>query len=407
MAKRTLLLSGAGNAQPLWAGLAERYDLAFFASNAARMAGEMGLSASSMAEYADADLHEDAANEAARLSACVVNALPRLQAQFTAAYGADGAPELTADLGTWFPGFAHHYLKESVAMIKALERLFAAKDVAACIVHEDVTYAARGLVGYAKARDVPTIHLPHAACHLLPGERDIHRETRADFVLASGEYMANFYAECGMPREQIKTVGVPAWDRFYYDEQPTRKEARAVLHLDDAGPVICYASTWPQTTSLRSGFERELDEGLSAVLKLAREWQAVLAVKVHPSEDPRAVEFYTKALESANLPGMITREHLPYVLAASDVLVAQGPSNLCIEAAIMGLPSCYIQTEGFDYATALPYRSAADGLLGAAAQARASAGDPAWDEFVKMYNAAHPDGGAAEQAVSQIVEVVG
>ncbi len=405
--KRTLLLSGAGNAMPLWAGLAEKYDLTFFAPNAARQAVDMGLSASSMAEYADGDLQEEAANEAARLSANVVNALPRLQKQFTAAYGMDGAPELTADLGTWLPGFAHHYLRETVAMLKALERLYAAKDVAACIVHEDVTFSTRGLVGFAKTRDVPTIHLPHAACHLLPGVQDIHREARADVVLASGDYMADFYSEAGVPRENIKTIGVPAWDRCYDETQPTRKEARGVLHIAEEQVVICYASTWPQTTSLRSGFEHEMDEGLSAVLKLAREWQAVVIVKGHPNEDPRTVDFYSKALETANLPGLVMREHTPYALAASDVLIAQAPSNLCIEAAIVGLPSCYIQTADFDYATALPYRSAADGLPDVAAQARASAGDPAWGEFVAMYNAAHPHGGATERAVSEIVGIAG
>lgn len=408
MTKPTLLVSGGGVTQPMWAQLSERYRLAFFHPQAAQLAHDLKLPdvVSVMdAAQVNADAIESAENNAALLAARVVNAMPSISARIAGitAFAPNAPAELNGKLPDWWAGYALHHFRDHTMKLTALENLAREHPIVGCLTHEDVSPEARTLVLWAKARGIPTLHLPHAPCHLHPGVRDIHRETRADWVLASGPRVAAFYADCGVPDNRIAVVGAPQWDALYEAQLPDRAEAREVLGVKTAR-VICYASTWPQTTSLRSGFEREMDAGLDAALKLAENWKAVVMVKVHPHEHAQAEQFYAAALQQADIPGLVTRQHLTYLLRAADVLVAQGPSNLCLEAAIMGVPSVYLQTEGFDFASALPARCAPD-TLGAVASALLDAPPSRadLDEFVSEYNAAHPLGEAADCA-SEFVE---
>ena len=271
-------------------------------------------------------------------------------------------------------------------------------------MHEDVAPDTRSLVLWCKARGIPTIHVPHAACHLrADGGSDIHRESRSDWILASGEYERDFYVAGGHPMNRIAIVGAPQMDGLYADEVlPAQAEARRVLDIDNER-VICYAGTWSQTTAIRGTGLSEMNDGLHAVIDLTHEWQAVLIIKSHPNGGDDKV--YAQALRDTNTPGLITRHYLSYAVRAADVLVAQGPSNICIEAAILGTPSCYIQSEGFDYAHELPFRSNAEQLSIVAREARDSRGDPAWQDFIRLYNAAHPEGGAVEAVVEKVIEL--
>ena len=83
-------------------------------------------------------------------------------------------------------------------------------------------------------------------------------------------------------------------------------------------------------------------------------------------------------------------------------MVAPGPSNMCVDAAICGTPSCYLTAEGFDYAHPLPYRAGPEGIAEVIKQAMDSRGDPLWGDFCKHYNAAHPAGGAVERVVEMV-----
>ena len=263
----------------------------------------------------------------------------------------------------------------------------------------------RALVNWCNARGIPTLHIPHAPCHLLPGVTDIHRQTRARWIAASGPAVAEFYAESGHDRSFIVITGGPQYDAVYTDG-PERAEARRVLVGDYAGPVLCYQTTWGQTTSLRSEFEAEFERGWQAVLAAARHLGAYVMVNVHwHDQRPDTVDRYEASLKAAGVPGLVTRDHFRYVLAAADVLVAQGPSNVALEAAMVGTPSCYIQTDDFDFRTELPYRGTPETIDIAIGRALASRGGDAWDEFIAQYNAAHPDGDAAER-VAALVESV-
>ena len=238
--------------------------------------------------------------------------------------------------------------------------------------------------------------------------RDIHGQTRAQWIAASGQAVAEFYAARGHDQARIVITGGPQYD-VMYGPRPDKAEARRVLGIanDDpasTAPVMLYFTTWGQTTSLRGGFEHEFTAGWQAVLAEAKRRGAYLCVKIHWHDNRAGVEErYEKDLAAAGVPGLVTRSHLLYVLAAADVLVAQGPSNICLEAAMAGVPSCYLVTDGFDFATPLPYRGCPETIGDAIGQAL---GEPAdWDGFVAAYNAVHPHGGAAENVVEMVRRV--
>jgi hypothetical protein len=398
-----LLVSGGPVTEPLWAPLAEHYDLAFLAPAAAQSALNQGLPAAALGSVMDGAAQERAGNDALKLAARVITALPQLAGKFADEYGPASPSALTVGLPDWFGGFAHQAIGVQVGIVAALERLAGMRRIAGCVTHEDVSADTRALVNWCNAQGIPTLHVPHAPCHLLPGVVDIHRETRARYIAASGPAVAAFYAEAGHDPADIAITGGPQWDGLY-GARPGRDEARRVLKIDHAGPVLGYMTTWGQTTSLRSDFEREFSAGWDAVLATAQRLGAYLCVLVHWHDNRAGIEErYEKALADAGVPGLVTKHHKLYLLPALDCLVAQGPSNMAIEAAICGVPSCYLQTSGFDYATALPYRGTPE-TIGAAVDA-ALGEDPGWGEFVSAYHATHPHGGAVENVVAWVREI--
>lgn len=403
--KPVLILSGHGSIRPAVPMLAADYDLLFIDPQGMQVAAEMGVSnVAALQQFVEPDLREMASNTAAMLTARAVNGLPEIAARFNAIYRHGQPALLNSQMSGWFAGYAAFNFGELILQLSALEKLYSMRRVAGVVVHEDLTPLYRSAILHAKAKGVPTIHVPHAACHLLPSASpDIHRETRTDYIAASGDYMAQWYAANGFPLDKITVTGAPQFDGWYKGGVPGRDEARRVLGVEGMKRVICYATTWAQTTSTRSPLaEQEQTEGLAATIKLAKAMDAALIIKCHPSETPDNEKFYVAALEQSNVAGMVTRNHIGYILAAADVLVAQGPSNLCVEAAIVGTPSIYLRTEGFDFVHQLPYRATPDTLMVEAGKALDSRGSDEWRNFAAYYNAAHPDGEAAVKLADMV-----
>ena len=410
--KPVILISGGGTTIPLARHLAERYDLVFWSPQAAQAVADSGIrNVAALGALVDAEINEQADATLAAITARAVNGMPQITRSLVGAYA--GMPQIEQlrpeRLRDWWPAMVMTQLRGVIPALAALDKLGEARTVVAAVVHEDVTLEMRALVGWCRTRNIPTVHVPHAPCHLRPDAgRDIHTETRADWIAASGQYMAEFYARYGFPAERIRITGAPQWDNLYRGSVPERAEAKQIMGVKGEPRVMGYATTWWQTTSLRGGFENELNVGFETVLAAARALEAFLIVKVHPNEG-QSEDAYKAVLEQYGVRGLITRHHLTYAVRAMDVLVAQGPSNLCIEAAILGTPSVYIQTAGFDYATPLPLRvqTGNPGALMAAIQAGGEATPDDWEAMLTTYNAAHPDGGAAERAAEFVAEIAG
>ncbi len=402
-----LLISGGPVTQPLWPGLAEKYDLAFLQPQPAQIAMELSLPCFAIAQIIDDNVREKSNNDMAHMTARIVAGMPKIHARVNELLPTLHPAALNSKLPDWFAGYIAQHITWQTQYLAALDVLAANRKVIGCLTHEDVAPDTRLMVAWSRTHNVPTVHLPHANCHLLPGVRDIHRETRTDWILAHGEYMRQFYIESGFPEDRIRITGNPVSDALYGDFLPSRGEARRVMGLPewedtDLRLWLCYVSTWGQTTSLRSEFDAEFDAGLKAVLEFVKARNIILEILVHRSSAPNVEQVMTKALTDSGITGLVTRQHFNYVIRAADVVIAQGPSNVCLEAVTMGTSACYIQTEGFDYAHDVIPRGGAGDVQTLVEQVLSGRN---WNEFIAYYNAAHPDGHATDRALEAVLEI--
>ena len=100
----------------------------------------------------------------------------------------------------------------------------------------------------------------------------------------------------------------------------------------------------------------------------------------------------------------MTRHYNEYALRAGDVLVSHGPSNICLQSAIIGLPSVYIPTEGHEFPFGV-VRYNGD-MIEAIRQAQGTPKEE-WDRFAHTMNCAHPEGGAAKRVAEFVKETIG
>lgn len=402
--KPLLLMTGHDVHRSLWKPIAESYDLCFVFPGAAQYAQGLGIvNCFGLNEAFTGNSQEKALAGTAALIANTVQHLPQVGQRLAERFNGQRSPALQT-VEQWWAGYVLQQANMFAQVITSLDEVEQKRQPAGCVVHEDVTLMTRAVVNWCNARSIPTIHIPHAMCHLRPdGGPDIHRETRATWIGASGEMMRNFYAGSGHRVDRIELVGAPQWD-YLYDTSalPTRQEARQVLDVD--GLVVMYAATWSQTTALRGGFDEELDAGVRGVIRAANALGATLIINVHRSCAQGIEEFFAKQLEEGGGRGLVTRNHFNYVLRAADVCIAQGPSNVCLDALIAGTPACYIQSEGFDYAHPLIPRGSVDEASDLIAQAL---GVPDWSDLIAAYNVVHPIGGAVERCVEFIAAKCG
>ena len=397
---KALLLPGHPVSAAYWHTLAEHYGLCFLYPQAADHAKSLGLICGHLGQFYDAEAQEFAANETAR----IVGGLHGQRWDFRN-FGIDLPHDLNGRLSEWWPGYVLTHAQALAQRIAALESLARRAEIAGVVVHEDVAPDTRSMVLWAKARGIPTIHVPHANCHLRDDAGpDIHRETRADWIAAAGDYMSEWYAQCGFPRERIRIVGAPGMDALY-EQRMEKTIARRVWSFSADDLIIIYATTWAQTTGLRGGWAKEHAAGLDAVLELTKSMDAKLIIKIHPNDAGGSEKHFEQRMKETGIKGRVTRQHAAYALSAADLFIAQGPSNMCVEAAIFGVPSIYLQTEGFDYAYPLPHRCTPDALNAIAHLALEDQDNPLWQVFIKRYNDSHPDGDAVKR-LSEFVQGV-
>src|SRR3972149_6183270 len=274
--KPVMLVPGHPVAQGYWRGLSEHYDLCFMYPQALEYAASLNLRCLSLIQFQNGDTQEHALNAAAQTVAKAVQNARVIAGRLISSL--DGsAPQEFHSAVDWWPGYVMQHAQALASESALLTQLSNVREIAGCVVHEDVA-----------------------------------PESRCDWILASGEYERDFYSASGHPLERIVIVGAPQMDGLYADEaMPNRDEARRVLDIDN-DRVICYAGTWSQTTAIRGSGTAETDDGLRAVIELVHEWKAVLIIKSHPNGgDDKAFE---NALRSTNTPGLITKHYISYAV---------------------------------------------------------------------------------------------
>lgn len=349
--KPILLISAGHTLQSLWKPLSERFTLLFVGDQRNfGLAKDLGADCLYIGQYATPDANENAINLAYRIASDLIRDEGLPMRILDAVGESEPPPQLRPfEVRSWWPAMVGEQLRQRIMLIEILKIVLLNHKVVGCVVHEDVTPDMRVMVEFCKSRNIPTIHVPHANCFYRGETWDIHTESICDYIAASGEYMKRFYSKWGFDQNKITATGTPSLDTWYADTPPTRKEARKVLGVGEDESVIIYASSWSQLTSTRSGFEAEHQRDFGLMLDAAKKLKATLCIKMHPGEAPDTEKFYIENLKGNGVRGFVTRAYNEYVLRAGDVMVAQGPSNVCIQAAIAGLPVAYIPTEGFGF----------------------------------------------------------
>lgn len=350
------VLSGGRSVQPLLKPLAETFNLALLYPKAAEQAAARGLPVANLAPWADDRTRAQSVNEALRLCSGLFPALEAgtLAKPFEDTIGHFSADGTVENLGQWFPNWVLQSVSRQVLRLKLWRRLVDEFDVKICITHEDVCEDTKGMVQFFRTQGVPTLHVPHAVYldqwRAAPG-LDVHDEIACEHLAAAGSFQRDWYVERGFPENEVTITGSPSWDKW--SQPPDKVWARNALKLlpapacadtadRQAGahdePVVVYASSWPQHTSLL-GFHGLVAECYEAFLGAAKEagWQPV--VKLHPNAGQASHHEHAKLATEAGVKCLVTPSYLDIVMQAADLVVAMGPSNILIEAALMGVPA--------------------------------------------------------------------
>ncbi len=236
------------------------------------------------------------------------------------------------------PGYILSRIKDVSLVLATLDYIQTTDDkVELVLVHNDVEPALRLLALWARAHNVPCLHIPHAIYlehegRGLPGS-DVHDLITASHIVCAGPYQQQWYRERGATDNQLIATGLPQFDRLAKPSLP-REQAVRLLNYDPVLPVIAYMSSWRQDTNLlgcHSGVEEAYLEFLAAAKQLP-ELQYV--IKCHPNGNN--VEWHVAEAEKLGVRCVVTAEHLDVVLAAADVILAYGASNVILEAAVVG-----------------------------------------------------------------------
>lgn len=266
------------------------------------------------------------------------------------------APDIDGDssrfrnyLNSWLPGMTFLSFNNSIQRILALDRLIQTRNVVMVVTHEDVTETFGGMVRWAKDRDIPTMHVPHGNCYLLPEQSpDIHEQSICDYI-AGTPFMVDFYTSRGFTGKTALT-GSPIFDHWE-NYRADRAWAQKCLKVDPNKPMVCYASSWSQATNANDDQGR-FEEVLRWVMTAGFEQ---LVIKLHPGEPRGIEENYVKMAQDFGCKCIVTRLYNELILSAADVMLALGPSNFTVDAALFNIPSVIVRMPGYSIQhTAIP-----------------------------------------------------
>jgi hypothetical protein len=399
--ERVIVITGIRPTFQLYDELSKHYTVAVYNPEAAnQLSAARGAPVPCPLGGAGSTLYNKAHNETAHFTHKVVNALPRT---FTA-NGADAVK-----VSTWAPGVVLRELYQLVVYMRVLDAYDeAVEGIKGIIVHEDVMPQQRVLAMWGKERGIPVIHVPHANSYLQSGP-DLHDECLSDWILAPSPHQRDWFVKRGYPKRFVRVTGYPAWDEWVNDRGiADRERAKRMLQLDEDRPVVAFCTGWPQRTNIVDDHAM-LDASIHLALQAAKKagWQLIW--KLHPGDGQGREGQATQLAASYRVPALVTRHHLAIVLAASDVVLSVGPSNVLVEAALVDRPPALFNLRGYGFKGEPPWvvepnvDSAVD-VVGSLLDGKKWAGKR--DAFVRRY-AYRNDGKATKRTVRQIKRIVG
>lgn len=225
-----------------------------------------------------------------------------------------------------------------------------------CLVHDDIQVNLRLVALWARANQVPCLHIPHSVYQPVnrtePGT-DVHDLLTASHLAAHGPYQRDWYLALGFPADRIRITGSPRLDAWATNEwNLTRETARAALGLETGRPVVTYAATWGQSTNMAGHLcQLGLGEGhrcYLAFLEAVADMDVQVILKLHPHAFQKTTDWHTAQAERRGVACLPLEDRLPEALWASDLLLAYGGSNVLIEGSF--IPDLRLVTvRGYDH----------------------------------------------------------
>ena len=313
------------SSQPSWLPVIKQlpadYQLYCLQSQFTKTLNDIDIPAKSIAEMLDDRARATAMRDASKLHVELAQcAMPVFE----------HSKQVTQWLGE--QGIARYFYPRLVDLSLAISALENSKSDL-LVLHNDVEPLHRLLAFYARKRQIPVLHIPHAIYFDTP-ERgpigtDVHDLVTADHLAAAGPFQAQWY-HTRDPKQHIYMTGLPQFDRLAHQKRD-RERACKLLHLDPYKPILVYMSSWGQTTNLL-GCHNGVEDTYRNLLLAMRELPDIqLVVKCHPRGNN--VEWHAKLAHEMGQRAIVTAEHLDAVLMVADTVLSYGPSNVVLEAA--------------------------------------------------------------------------
>lgn len=315
----------------------------------ARIAGivrDTGIEAASLEDALDEELLIKAKSQGLWHSHRIMDALLDSIKSFDKNVAALSHPQLQR----WFPPLTYDIMCYALSRIWALERVIDEHGIAGVLLHEDVTVDGRVLAAVGRQYGVPVMHIPHANHFISPQDGDIHADSRSDYMGVYGQYMHDWYVAAGIAPEKLTIIGGAQWEDTYKDAKDISLDhARRCFGLPLDKPVYVYATSWAQDTNTWGRGQEDLYDSMRWVMQAARDASAHILVKIHPHEPAQNAERYVQIAKESGVHTVFTSNYLGHCLAAADVVITQGSSNIAVEAGIMGKPVVEMYQPGTCY----------------------------------------------------------
>lgn len=322
---KRLIVSGARSTVPLLKPLSEKYALTIFHGDNVPVFKSMNIPCEPLP--VKEGMQEYAWNQAAQLA--------RKANWEKAAMPEDVRPE------DWLMGYCVGKWVEHILWIEQLEHA-AADGMVGVIVHEDVTRPMKTLCLWAKARGIPSLHVPHGPY----GDPDnidwIHAVSHTDYVACTNHRQEAYFHSFGQMNTRV--TGMPEWDKWSH-LQIDKRLAQAQMGCPDGKLAVMFLNTFwvgyndPKLMERAERFYR-------AMLQAAKKNDWYVLAKAHPSAETNqqhSMEWHAKIAREMGVHVAVSSvAHNLITAQAGDCAIGVSTTELMSEMAIVGIPSTAI-----------------------------------------------------------------
>lgn len=294
------------------------------------------------------------------------------------------------------------------------------------IVNEDYTNTRRTLALWAKSRNIPSIHLTHAA--FIANKHDfLVKRAETDIIAVFGQAgKTRFMEYSDFPEERIHVTGNPHWD-FYYQIRPHkalyRSNVAQCYGLDIHKPILLFAVTsYSDNSSLfldNLWVEKSLRMMFQSFTLVVKNSQAQLIIKDRPPGIyTRIIEIASEYQLAEGKDFFYANSHIEALIAASDITICPY-SNVSIESMLLQVPSINIiehmlESRSFQYegGSGIIDVADADGIADSIFSILYSPSflqslHEKMDRMAPWYNIGHGDGQSTQRVLKSILSMVG